>query len=135
MIFFKYVKEFKVTAKYVKNIKSEVLSLGFPVGTEGTQSITLEQIKTALQASSFEIASDHIEFSLPVHLKSNYESFLAEALDHRPSSTFVAEKAVRPVADVLVEMISQFDLANSSPMQGLAFIQELKLQLKNSTAV
>lgn len=133
MVFFKYVKAFKVTAKFIKNIKSEVLMLGFPIGTEGTQCICLEQIKTSLQASSFEIAADYVQFSVPGHLKSNYESFLAEVVEKRTSATAVTEEAARPVAEILVEMISQFDLANSSPMQGLAFIQDLKFQLKNST--
>ena len=131
MVFFKYVKDYKVTAKYIKNIKSEVLSLGFPVGTEGKQSVGLEEIKAALQAASYETAPNFIQFSVPAHLKENYDLFLAGVLEQRDSIIESSTESVPAVADILIQMISQFDLANSSPMQGLAFIQELKFQLKN----
>jgi hypothetical protein len=32
--------------------------------------------------------------------------------------------------DVLVQMIQAFDLANSTPMQGLMFVQELKKHIQ-----
>ena len=49
------------------------------------------------------------------------------------SKNIVAEKQLgynKTTNDLLVKMIQEFDLANSTPMQGLAFIQELKSQIK-----
>lgn len=130
MVFVKQVREYKVSSKYIKNVSAEVLSLGFPASEIEKENLTPQSILEAIKATVYKEEPYGIVFSLKKDLKQNYLEFFEEI---QKSKNIVAEKQLsytKSTNDLLVKKIQEFDLANSTPMQGLAFIQELKSQIK-----
>jgi hypothetical protein len=130
MLFVKQVREYKVSSKYIKNVGAEVLSLGFPASEIEKENLTLQSILEAIEATVYKEEPYGIVFSLKKDIKQNYLEYFEEI---QKSKNIVAEKQLgynKSTNDLLVKKIQEFDLANSTPMQGLAFIQELKSQIK-----
>ncbi len=130
MLFVKQVREYKVNSKFVKSVGAEVLSLGFPASEIEKENLTLQSILEAIEATVYKEEPYGIVFSLKKDLKQNYLEYFEEI---QKSKNIVAEKQLgynRSTNDLLMKKIQEFDLANSTPMQGLAFIQELKSQIK-----
>lgn len=130
MVFVQKVKEYKVSSKFIKSIGAEVLSLGFPVSEIEKANLKLQSITEVIQATSYTEKPYGIVFSLKEDIKQNYPQFFEEI--HK-SNNIVAEKQLgynKTTNDLLVKMIQEFDLANSTPMQGMVFIQELKKHIK-----
>ncbi len=130
MVFANRVKNYKVLSKFVKSIGAEVLSLGFPVNQTNKGHLTLQAISEVIEASEYKEKPYGIVFSLKKDIKQNYLKYFEEIQE---SKNIVAETLLEyntTTKELLVKMIQEFDLANSTPMQGLVFIQELKSQIK-----
>ena len=130
MVFVNRVKNYKVSSKFVKSIGAEVLSLGFPASETDKEHLTLQSISEAIEATVYKEKPYGIVFSLKMDIKQNFLEYFEEI---QKSKNIVAETLLEyntTPKDLIVKMIQEFDLANSTPMQGLAFIQELKSQIK-----
>ena len=101
MVFTKKVRAYKVKVKYVKNVGSKVLSLGFPISEIEKENLKLHYLEYC----------DTIQISTDIVTEKQFEYN-------------------KTTNDLLVKMILEFDLANSTPLQGLVFIQELKKHIK-----
>ena len=145
MVFVEHVKSYKVVSKFIKNVGEEVLSIGFPVSELEKGSITTELISSAIGATKTEQLEKQVVFSIEnKDLKKNYASWRIEMLALTVMSGRHCERSEAistptrpdcfvPRNDVLIRMIQEFDLANSTPMQGLMFVQELKKHIQANT--
>lgn len=135
MVFVKLVKPYKVNTKYVKNIGAEVLSLGFPASEVSRGNLTLDMLCEALGATNYEVEGENVTFHLKEDVKQGYESWRNAIVmesnaqySNKPNSSNAA--IAEPSNTELIAMIKTFDLANSTPMQGLNFIQQLKKEVQ-----
>lgn len=135
MVFSKCVKDYKISVKFVKNVGAKVMSLGFPISSVEKGNMSLEFISEKIRAKSIEASGDDVIFILDnAEVKSNYDIW-TEALKQEMHVDIVKEpespyKSI-DILDNIAGMIKDFDLANSSPMQALNFIQQLKSVLNN----
>ena len=126
MVFVQKVKEYKVNLKFIKSVGDDVLSLGFPVSEVEKENLKLQLISEAIDAVEYNEKPYGVVFILKKDIKQNFTDFYKEV---KSSKSIVAEKHLdykKSTNDILVKMIQEFDLANSTPMQGLLFIQDLK---------
>ena len=126
MIFSQRVKEYKVTAKFVKSVGAEVLSLGFPISEVVKGNLTLLSISESIGATSYKDEPHGIVFCLKEEIKQSYNKFQAVIISAKESEAekdFSNNNASRKKIE---KLILEFDLANSTPMQSMAFILELK---------
>jgi hypothetical protein len=135
MVVVKRVKTYKVSSKYVKSVREDVYSVGFPVGEVEKGNLPLEDISERIGASGFEIRGNDVVFILAeTEVKSNYNIWL-ETLNKGIAVDLVkeAESSYRSIDNLesIVTMLKNYDLANSTPMQGLNFIHQLKNELNN----
>lgn len=129
MVFTQKVRAYKVQVRYVKSVGSEVLSLGFPISEIEKENLKLQSISQAIGAESNKEMPHGIVFTLTEDIKQNYPKYYEEI---KKSKSIVAEKQLKydtTPKDIFLK-IQEFDLANSTPMQGMVFIQELKNQIK-----
>ena len=133
MVFSLFVRAYKIRIKFVKNVGAKVMSLGFPVSEVEKGNLSLEFILEKIRAKSFEVSGDDVIFILDnAGVKSNYNIWtetlkqeMPVAMVKEPESPYMSID----VLDSITDMIKDFDLANSTPMQGLNFIQQLKSML------
>lgn len=140
MVFVKHIKAYKVLSKFIKSAGEEVLSIGFPVSELEKGSITTELIAGAIGATKTEQLEKQVVFNIEnKDLKKNYAGWRIEMLALSVVEVFEQNKNITPDKineytptnkDVLIRMIQEFDLANSTPMQGLMFVQELKKHMQ-----
>jgi hypothetical protein len=126
MIFSQRVKGYKVTAKFVKSVGAEVLSLGFPISEVVKGNLTLLSISESIGATNYKDEPHGIVFSLKEEIKQNYNEFQAVIIRAKESDAENDFSNNNASTKKIEKMILEFDLANSTPMQGLVFIQELK---------
>jgi hypothetical protein len=126
MVFTQRVRNYKITSKYVKSIGEQVLSIGFPTNEIEKNKTTLETIKNAIGASSFKIEDQFIEFNLVEQIKLNFQEFLKIQNAKIEAISAVKNKKEETSNELLLKSIKEFDLVNSTPMQCILFIQELK---------
>ena len=126
MVFTQRVRNYKITSKYVKSIGEQVLSIGFPSNEIEKNKTTLETIKNAIGASSFKIEDQFIEFNLVEQIKLNFQEFLKIQNAKIEAISAVKNKKEETSNELLLKSIKEFDLVNSTPMQCILFIQELK---------
>ena len=97
--------------------------------------VFVKNIREYKVSKNFEESGDYVIFILDnAEVKSNYniwiETFKQEmpvAMVKEPESPYMSIDVLGSITD----MIKDFDLANSTPMQGLNFIQQLKSVLNN----
>lgn len=135
MVFTKLVKPYKVSTKYVKNIGADVLSLGFPASEAEKGKLAFDIISEQLGAVKFNELNDKVTFSLKENLKQGFDSWSdAMAKENAVKYTNKTDSSLPAIPDPsgteLITMIKTFDLANSTPMQGLTFIQQLKKEVQ-----
>lgn len=131
MVFVQKVKEYKVNLKFVKSVGDDVLSLGFPISETEKGNLSFENISEKIGAKVFEDNEGYIVFSLnDISLKKDYatwkNSIQTGVVETVKEPTILYQH--QPTMVDIVSMIKNFDLANSTPMQGLSFIQQLKLE-------
>ena len=135
MVFVQKIKPYKVLSKFIKNAGEEVLSIGFPVSELKKSTITTELIAGAIGAAKTEQLEKQLVFNIEnTDLKKNYATWRTEIIEKNKNITIdkINEYSTSN-KDVLIQMIQAFDLANSTPMQGLMFVQELKKQIPPNT--
>lgn len=134
MVFVNKVKPYKVSAKFVKNMGENVYSIGFPVREKDKNGtgIDFETISEKLLASHYEAKDKSVVFYLEDRfIKDDYagwinniQSIAKLCLSEEPTAVYQ-----KKTVDILHRMIKDYDLANSTPIQGINFIQELKAEL------
>lgn len=127
MVFVKMVRDYKITSRFVKSIGSEVLSIGFPVSEVENGNLSTAKIEKQIGAVKLEEFDKRLIFYLGENLKEDYH-YWAEHLLQEQKPLFNEMHELEKDLDVaqLITMIRDFDLANSTPMQGLIFIQKMK---------
>jgi hypothetical protein len=132
MLFVKKVREYKVNNKFVKSTGSNVFSIGFPVSEIEKGKLSFEEISTKIESESFEIKNELVIFNLNnTECKKGYK----EWVEIKHKNELVVQEPVPSFSNTnnsahVLAMIKNYDMANSTPMQGLGFIKELKLEIK-----
>jgi hypothetical protein len=131
MLFVKKVRAFKVSVKFVKSVREKVFGIGFHASEIEKGKISFEEISTKIKSQGFELKNELVIFCLnKSECKQGYKEWVA--IQHK-NELLVQEPA--PINSKtnnsahLLAMIINFDLANSTPMQGLGFIQPSKRKL------
>jgi hypothetical protein len=133
LVFTEKVKNYRVSAKYIKSVGADVLSLGFPNSVVKAATITFDAIAAAIGATSYYENVTAVVFELKNKDLQNYtyfkESILASV--HEPLS-IINDTAGTTItqASLITQRIQEYDLANRTPMECMVFVQELKKLLK-----
>ncbi|MEI7423932.1 MAG: hypothetical protein WCK18_17655 [Prolixibacteraceae bacterium] len=132
MVFVKQIKSYKVLSKFIKSAGEEVLCIGFPVSELEKGRITTELIAGAIGATKTQQLEKQVVFNIEnKDLKKNFASWRIEIIEQNKNIIPAKINDYTPTnKDVLIRMIQEFDLANSTPMQGLMFVQELKTHMQ-----
>lgn len=132
MVFSKRVKNYKVNSKFIKSLGAAVFSLGFPVSEVAKGNLSLASVSEKIGAKGFEECDGNIVFSLnDIDIKNDYEAWkntIQEGIIEvvkEPTTLYQCP----PDAEEIISMIKNYDLANSTPMQSLTFIQQLKMEI------
>jgi hypothetical protein len=120
------VKAFKITTKYVKRADSVVLSLGFPQNIIDKETVTMEGIGERIGAVSWSEEPHGVVFQLSKEIKMGYDAFQEVIQIAKQPINSPKTLTNDTISQKLMEKIRNYDLANQTPMQGMAFIQELK---------
>lgn len=126
MVFYKCVKAFKITSKFVKRAGSVVLSLGFPQNIIEKGTVTMKGIGEVIGAVSWSEEPHGVVFQLSNEIKMGYDAFQEVIQIAKQPINSPKIITTDSVYQKLIEKIRNYDLANQTPMQGMAFIQELK---------
>jgi hypothetical protein len=132
MLFVQKVRAFKVSDKFVKSVKEKVYSIGFPASEVLNGNLSFESISEKIGAKRFEVKNELVEFYLKdLESKKGYKDWVEiqhknELLVQEPAPIYLKTNNNAH----LLAMIKDYDLANSTPMQGLGFIQDLKLEVQ-----
>lgn len=133
MLFVKRVKKYKVNSKFIKSAGSVVNSIGFPITEIEKESLSLEMISAKLKAENFEKKNEAVVFLMnDFETRNDYEfweksiQIAANKMINHPSES--CDKTMQ--LEKIVNMVSNYDLANNTPMQGLSFIQDLKIKIQ-----
>ncbi len=133
MVFTQRVRVYKVNGKHVKSVGAAVFSLGFPVSEVAKGNLSLAGVSEKIGAKSLEESDGNIIFSLnDIVIKKDYEAWkntIQEGIIEVVKEPATLYQRPPDIAEI-ISMIKNYDLANSTPMQGLSFIQQLKNQLK-----
>jgi len=130
MVFVQKVKEYKVSSKFVKNVGAEVLSLGFPVSEVSKGKLSFDMLCKTLGAEKYDDEAKKVIFYLKDNIKQGFESWHETFLKENSVQYSQKPNISKSNKSELVAMIKSFDLANSTPMQGLNFIQQLKMEIQ-----
>jgi len=126
------LQPFKVNAKYIKKVKQVIYYCGFPVSS-------LEKIKGKAIENVYsidEIADKQLVIS-GLTDDMDYEIWKAKYKPVEKNNIIAAEQKVSyntttPMqAETILKKISEFPLENSTPMQTMLFVQELKQMVNN----
>lgn len=134
MLFSQRVRDFKISAKYIKSAGSMVLSLGFPVTLVEQGTITIEKVSDLMDAASWKEEPNRLVFQLANDIKQDYDAFAETFTSQNANPGTPQHQTETKDHQKLIEMIRNYDLANHTPMQGMAFIQELKRLIQNQGA-
>lgn len=136
MVFVQKVKEYKVNSKFIKSVGNDVLSLGYPISETEKGNLSFETISERIGAKVFEDNEEYIVFSLyDISVKKNYATWKNSIQEKiietvkEPTMLYRHQSGTKEI----ISMIKNFDLANSTPMQGLSFIQQLKLEAQKKS--
>lgn len=129
----KYLKDYRVNVKYIKKVRDKIYYCGFPDGS-------LPQILDDARKKGY-----RIEVIDEKHLIIN--GFPVEELDYiewknaytnvnalvvnEPEIVYNKDK----VESILIRKIREFPLENSTPMQTMLFVQELKQIISNGHCI
>lgn len=139
MVFAKLVKPYKVITKYVKSADAKVTSLGFPVSEVEKGKLSLKVLSEKLSAHRYDVLNGKVTFHLTKDIKQGFESWrnsiVSEMVEeYKPKPESIKSFAGEANYVEIVAMIKKFDLANSTPMDGLNFIQQLKKEVQKIEA-
>jgi hypothetical protein len=133
MVFTEKVKKYKVSARFIKTVGSQVLSVGFPLAVGGKNNLTLDTIALAVDAISFLEREMSVVFILKNKDLHDYPRFKESILASVNEPLVAKNNTARcSLSSKIEQKIQEFDLVNSSPMQCILFVQELKKMLLNT---
>ena len=137
MLFTQRVKVYKVSSKFVKSVGTQVLSIGFPLSVVNNGQVTLDSLCKKNDAIKYDIKQDRVAFYLKDTIKQDYIIWQESVLEKKDAQTVKepAQLAYAQSKEFLMDVISlikNFDLANSTPMEGLNFIQQLKIEVQRT---
>ena len=133
MLFVKRVKKYKVNSKFIKSTGSVAHSIGFPVSETEKENLSFEIICEKISAENFEKKNENVVFLInDFEIKNDYEVWeqsiqtaANKMINHSNESW---DRTIQ--LENIATMISNYDLANNTPMQGLSFIQDLKIKIQ-----
>jgi hypothetical protein len=132
MIFVIKVKNYKVSSKFVKSAGEKVYSIGFPSSEVLNGNLSFESISEKIGAKSFKAKNEVVQFYLKdLESKKGYKDWVE--VQHKNESLVQDSAPIYSKTNNsarLIAMIKGYDLANNTPIQGLGFIQELKLEVQ-----
>lgn len=134
MLFVQRLRAYKVSTKFIKRVGDTVYSIGFPVGEVEKGNLTLEFISEKIAAKSFEIKETDVLFLLnDGSLKNDFKEWIdtiqeQEIIKGSQESSSLYKPPLHTTT--IISMIKNYDIANSTPMQSLGFIQELKFKVQ-----
>ena len=132
MLFVKKVREYKVNNKFVKSTGSNVFSIGFPASEIEKGKLSFDEISTKIESESFELKNELVIFHLNnTACKKGFKDWV----DVKRKNELVVQEPDPSYTNInnsehILAMIKNYDMANSTPMQGLGFIQELKKEVQ-----
>ena len=121
--FYKYIKPFKLSKRYVKSAGQEVVKLGFP-------SSGLEKLMAGREWE--QVSDKHVRITLNENetIEELAYSEWKKAVQMQPGQGGVATEAPKDIQsmekDSLVRMILSFPLESRTPMDCMNFVCELK---------
>ena len=128
MVFSQCVRAYKINVKFVKNVGAKVMSIGFPVSEVEKGRLNLEYISEKIGSSGFEVSGSGVVFILDnIEVKTNYNTWVETLKKEMAVDVIKESESPYMTIDVLnsiADMIKDLNLANSTPMQGLNFIQQ-----------
>jgi hypothetical protein len=130
MLFVTKVKEYKVTSRFIKTLNNYLYCVGFPESEVSKGKMPFQQICDKLNAQKFEIIGETVVFPLSdLEAKSGYANWMNLQENKQQTIAFNVRpdkmKESTPY-NHLLGMIRNFDLANSTPMESMHFVQALK---------
>lgn len=129
MVFSERIKPYKISVRYVKSADAEVLSLGFPVSESEKGMLSLNEIGKLLDVKEFEDQNNYIVYYLKENLKEGYDIW-ATTIGEKEKASSKNSLIDKPDFTDLVLLIKNYDLVNSTPMQGMNFIHHLKTEIQ-----
>jgi len=133
MLFVEKVRAFKVSVKFVKCLREKVYSVGFPTGEVDKGKLSFEEISTKIESQGFQLKKELVIFCLNnSECKQNYNEWVeiqratTEELGVKEPETIYSNTIN---SERILALIRNYDLANSTPMQSMHFIHELKNKL------
>jgi hypothetical protein len=130
-LFHRFVKNYEVKAIYYKNINRSLLSIGFP---SHRLDALVEEYGLACQPdeknNAYRLTSGRFCFSEEEyqHFKEMHAAFSLSVSTKKAASS-PPQSINRPETDIL-DRLRQFNLASSTPMECMLFLNELKLSLR-----
>ena len=129
ILFANVIKPYKIRPTFVKCVNTVVLSLGFPMSEVENGRIALREIAAKVGAISYKEEELGIVFTLKGEAKRNLHDkktlFIQQQIQQVEEPTAIYQEPT------LIQKIQEFDLANSTPMDGMIFIQTLKNMIKS----
>jgi hypothetical protein len=139
MVFAQQVKNYKVSTKFVKCVGENVLSLGFPASEVEKGNLAPDIIAAKIRSTKYDVQAQSITFYLSEKIMQDYHiwkhGIVSEMVEeYKPKPESIKSFAGEANYVEIVAMIKNFDLANSTPMDGLIFIQQLKKEVQKIEA-
>ena len=122
-LFKHYIKEYDIKVRFYKCIKQDIVYMGFPVSY-------IDSIVELCRTKGCGIRKTD-EYMLKIDCTEDISEFMDWKQKIVGETT--SKESNTNTNDLLIKLIQEFDLANSTPMQGLTFIQELKNELKGKS--
>ncbi len=130
MVFSQKVKTYKLTTKFVKIVDSRVISLGFPAKMVEQERLSLDAIAAKIKALQFSETGSQVVFRIQAALKEGFDEWKNALWQEQALES--EQEANHQNDDRSIEaLIAAFDLASNTPMQAMAFVQQLKNKLAN----
>jgi hypothetical protein len=130
-LFHRFIKKYEVKVKYYKNIDSSLLSIGFPsrflevlVGEFGLECQPEEETPVCrLTSGGFYFSEEEYQA-----FRASQVSF-SSVMSTKKTSSASLRRTDHPELNILVRL-QQFDMAVSTPMECMLFLNELKSLLR-----
>lgn len=133
MLFVKKVREYKISSKMIKSAGSKIYTIGFPSSIVENSRLSFEEMAIKIGSTSYESKDGRIVFLLEdeeakvgyIEWKEKLQLSENKLTVNDPASAYVPKYS----SEHIIRLIRNYDLANSTPMQGLNFIQKLKREV------
>lgn len=135
-----HFQSYKVNVKYIKKVKQEIYYCGFPVqsfekvkqwASEKGYAVNEEEKQVTISGLADE--NDYEKWMEPYKRQQGSmhpcETHKNAITVHEPVATY------NTTAEMLIQKIREYPLENSTPMQAMLFVQELKKEIQNGSCI